>query len=118
MSAGSMPAHSAKGEAAASGGRASLVSLAPFFSDATPLRLSVMVEMVNGAQEQAVIEFGTAHEVMFASKLPLEFGDRLKLSHADGSLLAKAEVVAVQFQGGEAAVAARFSQQVRNWIVK
>ena len=110
----SNPSHS--GQAAA---RASIVgSLALFFPEAVPLRLGVRVAMATGASEQTVIEFGTANEVMFASSLQLEFGDQLTLSNSDGSLLATAQVVAVQFHAGEAAVAARFSQRVSNWIVR
>src|SRR5262247_1269942 len=53
----------------------------------------------NGAHElseNAVIEYGTAQEVLFASALPLEFEDRVRLETADGSLRAEAHVVAVQ----------------------
>ena len=93
-------------------------SLAEFFPQAAPLRLPVRVEMENGASEQTVIEFGTADEVVFASKLALEFGDALTVSNSDGSLVAKARVVALQVHAGEAAVAARFVERVPNWIVK
>jgi hypothetical protein len=93
-------------------------SLATFFPEATPLRLSVQVETGAGTTERTVIEFGTAQEVMFSSSLALEFGDRLTINNLDGSLLAMADVVAVQFHAGAAAVAARFSQRVSNWIVK
>jgi hypothetical protein len=93
-------------------------SLAEFFPQAAPLRLPVRVEMDNGAAEQTVIEFGTADEVMFASRLALEFGDVLTIRNSDGSLLAKAQVVALQFHAGEAGVAARFVERVPNWIVK
>jgi len=104
---------------AAAPARVSLVgSLAQFFPNAAPLRLAVQVAMENGTAEQTVIEFGTSDEVMFASSLPLEFGDHLRISNSDASLVATVDVVALQFQGGEAAVAARFSQRVPNWIVK
>jgi hypothetical protein len=93
-------------------------SLAQFFPAATPLRLVVRVETDGGTAEQTVIEFGTANEVMFASRLALEFGDRLRLSNADESFVATANVVALQFHAGEAAVAARFSQRVPNWIIR
>lgn len=93
-------------------------SLAEFFPEAAPLRLAVRVETESGATEQTVIEFGTADEVVFGSRLPLEFGDRLRISNSDGSLVASAHVVALQFHAGEAAVAARFSERVSNWIVK
>jgi len=113
------PARSSQNQTVAATPQASLVgSLATFFPDATPLRLSVHLETATGATERTVIEFGTAHEVMFASSLPLEFGDKISIKNLDGSLLAKADVVAVQFHAGAAAVAARFSQRLSNWIVK
>ena len=69
-------------------------------------------------QEQTVIEFGTAHEVLFSSSLPLEFEDRVRLVNSDGSLDARATVVAVRYHGGGKAVAARFVGEVGNWIIK
>jgi hypothetical protein len=68
--------------------------------------------------EDIVIEFGTPREALFASTLPLEFADKLRLENADGSLEADASVVAVQYHKGRTAVAARFTREVRNWIVK
>jgi len=65
-----------------------------------------------------VIEFGTPNEVLFASTLPLEFEDRIRLLNSDGSLDARATVVAVRYHGGRKAVAARFVGQVENWIIK
>ena len=69
-------------------------------------------------QEQTVIEFGTAQEVIFASSLPLEFEDRVRLTNSDGSLDARATVVAVRYHEGRKAVAARFLGEVGNWIIK
>jgi hypothetical protein len=95
--------------------------LARFFPQATRVRLPVRVIRVAGetsAQPQAtVIEFGTSHEVLFASALPLEFSETLRLQNSDGSLDAEASVVAVQHHNGRTAVAARFTQDVPNWIV-
>jgi len=68
--------------------------------------------------ENTVIEFGTSHEVLFASQLPLEFEDKVRLTNQDGSFDAEAKVVAVQFEGGNMAVAARFTGEVSNWIIK
>ncbi len=68
--------------------------------------------------EQTVIEFGTAREVLFASSLPLEFEDRVRVVNSDGSLDAQATVVAVRYQNGNKAVAARFVDNVENWIIK
>lgn len=65
-----------------------------------------------------MIEFGTAHEVLFASNLPLEFEDRVHLVNSDGSLDVKATIVAVRYHNGSKAVAARFLNDVENWIIR
>jgi hypothetical protein len=96
--------------------------LAKFFPDATPVRIPVRLTRVgNGStafSESTIIEFGTPQEVLFASTLPLEFADKLRLQNSDGTLDAEACVVAVQYNGGRTAVAARFTREVTNWIVK
>lgn len=96
--------------------------LARFFPEATPVRIPVQLTRVAGEgrafSESTVIEFGTPHEVLFASSLPLEFADTLRLRNSDGSLDAEACVVAVQYNSGRTAVAARFTEDVKNWIVK
>jgi hypothetical protein len=96
--------------------------LAKFFPDATPVRIPVQLTRMAGEghafSESTVIEFGTPREVLFASTLPLEFADTLRLRNSDGTLDAEACVVAVQYDAGRTAVAARFTQQVANWIVK
>jgi hypothetical protein len=92
--------------------------LAQFFPGATPVRLPVRVIHEAGESEQTLIEYGTSQEVLFASGLPLEFGERVRVRNADGSLDAEAFVVALQFQSGHTAVAARFAHEVSNWIVK
>jgi len=100
----------------------STAKLAKFFPDATPVRIPVQLTRVVGEgkafSESTVIEFGTPHEVLFASSLPLEFADTLRLRNSDGTLDAEACVVAVQYNSGRTAVAARFTEDVRNWIVK
>src|SRR5260370_1368031 len=68
--------------------------------------------------ESTVIEFGTAHEVLFASPLRLEFADKLRLRNSDGTLDVEACVVALQYNGSRTAVAARFTQEVANWLLK
>jgi hypothetical protein len=69
-------------------------------------------------EEQTVVEFGTAREVLFSCTLPLEFEDRVRLMNSDGSFDAQAIVVAVRYHGGGKAVAARFVGDVENWIIK
>jgi hypothetical protein len=96
--------------------------LARFFPDATPVRIPVRLTRVGNEgsafTESTVIEFGTPHEVLFASTLPLEFADKLRLQNSDGTLDTEACVVALQYNGGHTAVAARFTREVTNWIVK
>jgi len=96
--------------------------LAELFPAAFPVRLPVRVTTLSAGrrrlQEQTVIEFGTPQEVLFASTLPLEFEDRLRLVNSDGSLDARATVVAVRYHDGRKAVAARFLTEVGNWIIK
>jgi hypothetical protein len=96
--------------------------LAKFFPNATPVRIPVRltrVEHQNGnSSESTVIEYGTPQEVLFASTLPLEFADLLRVQNSDGTLDVQACVVAVQYNSGRTAVAARFTGQVPDWIVK
>jgi hypothetical protein len=96
--------------------------LARLFPSASAVRLPVRVVKMNSGkkrvQEQTVIEFGTSTEVLFASALPLEFEDRIRVVNSDGSLDAHATVVAVRYYEGQKAVAARFVGQVQNWIIK
>jgi hypothetical protein len=68
--------------------------------------------------QNTIIEFGTPHEVLFAVDRPLEFADRILVESSDGSLHAEASVVAVQYHPKRTVVAARFLQNVPNWIVK
>jgi hypothetical protein len=108
--------------ATARSGRENCISkLARFFPEATPVRIPVRLTRLapeNGFSENTVIEFGTPREVLFASNLPLEFADMLRLQNSDGTLDTEACVVAVQYNGNRTAVAARFKQAVTNWIVK
>jgi hypothetical protein len=96
--------------------------LAQLFPGVSPVRIPVCVTTaVTGGrhlQEHTVIEFGTAHEVLFASSLPLEFEDQVRLVNSDGSLDARATVVAVRYHSRGKAVAVRFVKEVGNWIIK
>jgi hypothetical protein len=111
------------------GQKSTVADLARFFPEATPVRIPVQFtrgdntndEVPSAAPalpESTVIEFGTPREVLFACSSPLEFADILHLRNSDGSLDAKASVVAVQYHPGTTAVAARFLSAVPNWIVK
>jgi hypothetical protein len=97
--------------------------LAHLFPSVSPVRIPVRLSTVavNGRgrlEEQTVIEFGTAREVLFSSTLPLEFEDQVRLENSDGSLDTRATVVAVRYHGGRKAVAVRFVGEVGNWIIK
>jgi hypothetical protein len=96
--------------------------LAQLFPSASPTRIPVRVMTLSTSrrplQEQTVIEFGTEQEVLFSSTLPLEFEDGVRVLNSDGSLDARATVVAVRYHQGRKAVAARFIGEVGNWIIK
>ena len=92
--------------------------LARFFPAAAPVRIAVQVTDHGARRESTVIEFGTPTEILFSSTLPLEFADSLRVRNADGSLDIEVRVVALQYESGRTAVAARFVGNVANWIVK
>ena len=110
--------------------------LAKFFPEATPVRIPIRLSRTsdnsngNGHAntrshqsnivffQNTVIEFGTPREVLFVVDHPLEFADHVLVESNDGSLHAEASVVAVQYHPDRTVVAARFLQQVPNWIVK
>jgi hypothetical protein len=106
--------------------------LAKFFPEATPMRIPVKLSRIPGngngnrtayesdciLLQETVIEYGTAHEVLFVVSRPLEFADRVLVESNDGSLHAEASVVAVQYHPERTVIAARFLKPVSNWIVK
>ncbi len=101
--------------------RSEVAKLAEFFPAATAIRVPVAVSRLDAqkdAEEHTVLEFGTPREVLFAARVPLEFGDRVRLVNAEGLLDAEAEVVAVQYHQGKTAVAARFTGPVANWVIR
>jgi hypothetical protein len=85
------------------------------------VRLPVRVRRAEGKQpalENVLIEFGTYREVFFASAMPLQFAETLRVQNADGSFDVDVTIVAMQEHEGQLAVAARFSEEVTNWILK
>lgn len=102
------------------GTQSDVAKLAEFFPAATAIRVPVQVSRADGqpGEEETVLEFGTPREVLFAARLPLEFGDRIRLLNAEGLLEAEAEIVAVQYHQGKTAVAARFTGPVANWVIR
>lgn len=103
-------------------GESCIEKLAHLFPSASPVRIPVCITAMGARrrklQEHTTIEFGTAQEVLFASTLPLEFEDRVRLANSDGSFDAHATVIAVRYDGGRRAIAARFASAVGNWIIK
>ena len=103
-------------------GQTCVEKLAQLFPQASPVRIAVRVSTLapgpHRLQEQTVVEFGTAREVLFSSTLPLEFEDKVRLVNSDGSFDTHATVIAVRYHGGQKAVAARFQKDVGNWIIK
>jgi hypothetical protein len=109
--------------------------LARFFPEATPVRIPIKLSHAAepskngdgkgeaGAKawiplEETVIEFGTTREVLFLVKHRLEFADVVLVESRDGALRAEAWVVAAQYRPERTAIAARFLNNVPNWIVK
>jgi hypothetical protein len=105
-----------------SDGKNGVAMLAQFFPEAVPVRIPVRVTKINSftaaSPEHTVIEFGTPGEVLFASALPLDFEDMVRVKNSDGSLDVEAEIVAIRLHHGKTAVAARFLEDVTNWIIK
>jgi hypothetical protein len=103
-----------------------VAGLARFFPEASPVRMRLQLARIMPGcapsaalfSESIVVEFGTPREVLFECNTPLEFGDELRLRNADDSFHVVVSVVAVQYQLGKIVVAARFREEVPNWIVK
>jgi hypothetical protein len=94
--------------------------LARFFPDANAVQVhAVVTPLRNGAKqlrESVVVEFASTERAIFSSGLPLEFDDRVRLSHVEGKAECDATVVAVQYQDGRKAVAVQFAGEQRLWV--
>ena len=99
-----------------------VAELAKFFPGAVQVRIPVLVSKRDAVKaalvEQTVIEFGTGAEVFFVSGLPLDFDDTVRVRNPDGSLDVEAKIVAMRLHHGKMAIAARFLEEVTNWIIK
>lgn len=98
-----------------------LERLAQFFPEGMRVKMPVEVARLPLGSSEAmatVLEYGTSREVIFRCGIPMEFGDRVRLTNKDRSLDAEAEVTAVQIGGSEMLVAARFTAEIPNWIIK
>jgi hypothetical protein len=102
-------------------GTSELDRLAQFFPNGTRVKMPVQVMRLPLGSWEAmatVLEYGTSREVIFRCEVPVEFGERLRLTNRDRSLDAEAEVTAVQIGASETLVAARFTAEIPNWIIK
>jgi len=98
-----------------------LERLAQFFPQGTRVKVPVQVARLPlGSSESmaTVLEYGTSREVIFRCAVPMEFGERVRLTNKDGSLDTEAEITAVQIGVSETLVAARFVAEIPNWIIK
>ena len=100
-----------------------VAELARFFPGIVPVRIPVWIchgesARTASAAEQTMIEFGTAAEVLFASALPLDFEDTVRVRTSDGALDVTAKIVAMRLHHDKMAFAARFTENVANWIIR
>ena len=93
--------------------------LARFFPGVDPVQVRAVVTPLRhgpgNIREKVLVEFASPEKAIFASKLPLEFDDPLRL-RAEGSGECKARVVAVQYHEGRKAVAVQFSDGLCPWV--
>ena len=98
-----------------------VAELARLFPGIVPLRIPVLIFKGNSARaaaEQTFIEFGTAEECLFVCGLSLDFEDVVHVKTADGALDTTAKIVAMRLQDDKMAFAARFLNDVTNWIAR
>jgi hypothetical protein len=95
--------------------------LARFFPQALPVRLRAQVTAVRSGSsklhESVIVDFAAPECAIFASTLPLEFDDRVRLEREGKSRKAEATVVAVQYHEGRKAVAVKFTQGPCEWVM-
>jgi hypothetical protein len=96
--------------------------LARFFPQALPVRLRAQVSAVRSGSaklhEAVTVEFAAPDCAIFASALPLEFDDRVRLEREGKSRKAEATVIAVQYHAGRKAVAVKFTQGPCEWVTQ
>lgn len=95
--------------------------LARFFPQAFPVRLRAQVSAVRSGSsklhESVTLEFAAPDCAIFASTLPLEFDDRVRLEREGKSRKAEATVIAVQYHAGRKAVAVKFTPGPCEWVM-
>ena len=95
--------------------------LARFFPGVAAVRLPVQVTALRGGttrlREASVVEFAGLEHAILISGLPLEFDDKVRLEGSRKADTADATVVAVQYHGGQKAVAVRFLRGPNHWMM-
>lgn len=96
--------------------------LAASFPYAVPMRVSVCVSGIDAQRrafnEHSTIEYGTPTEMMFSSALPLQHGDKVRITNHDGSVDVQASVVATRYHNGKTAVAVRIDDSTSSLPLK
>jgi hypothetical protein len=95
--------------------------LARFFPGVAAVRLPVQVTALRGGttrlREASVVEFAGLEHAILISSLPLEFDDKVRLEGSRKADTADATVVAVQYHGGQKAVAVKFLHGPNHWMM-
>jgi hypothetical protein len=95
--------------------------LARFFPAVKSVRLQVQVTALRGGatrlREASVVEFAGLEHAILVSSLPLEFDDKIRLEGSRKVDTADATVVAVQYHGGQKAVAVKFLRGPNHWMM-
>jgi hypothetical protein len=93
--------------------------LARFFPDVQPVGPPYLLRLLGpgsaGFREAVAVEFSGADKVIFASALPLEFADRVRLEDDRGRGV-EAKVIAVQYQQGKTVVAVEILDVPSAWM--
>ena len=96
--------------------------LARFFPQALPVRSRAQVSAVRSGSaklhEAVTVEFAAPDCAIFASALPLEFDDRVRLEREGKSRKAEATVIAVQYHAGRKAIAVKFTEGPCEWVTQ
>jgi hypothetical protein len=94
--------------------------LARFFPQTLPVNLQAQVSAVRSGDaklhESVTVEYAAPDYAIFASTLPLEFDDRVRLEREGNSRKAEATVIAMQYHAGRKAVAVKFTQGPCEWV--
>jgi len=99
--------------------RSGTAQLARFFPDVQPVGPPYLLRLLRpgsvGFREVVAVEFSGAEKAIFASALPLEFEDRVRLENDRGHGV-EAKVIAVQYQQGKTAVAVQILDAPSAWM--